>query len=258
MAAPYERATLATHPTDTTGRLPAVSPDTPDPSAARRAVVRQAASVGVATAAYGVSFGALSVASGLSLAQTCVLSLAMFTGGSQFAFVGVIGGGGGGAAAAATAGLLGVRNGFYGLQMAPLLRERGWRRPVAAQLTIDESTAVGTAQTSPELIRLGFWSTGIAVFVLWNLTTLLGALAGDAVGDPRTFGMDAAAAAAFLGLLWPRLRSLRPRAVALGSATLAAVLIPIVPAGIPVLATVLVALAGATVRADQPDVRSAS
>ncbi len=212
----------------------------------------------MATAAYGVSFGALSVASGLSLAQTCVLSLVMFTGGSQFAVVGVIGAGGSGAAAAATAGLLGVRNGFYGLQMAPLLRERGWRRAVAAHLTIDESTAVGTAQDSPGSVRLGFWATGLAVFALWNLTTLIGALAGDAVGDPRTYGMDAAAAAAFLGLLWPRLRSLRPRAVAAGSAALAAVLIPVVPAGIPVLATVLVALAGTAIRPERPDVRTAS
>jgi predicted branched-subunit amino acid permease len=211
---------------------------------ARNVVLRQALWVGIATGAYGISFGALSVASGLTVAQTCVLSLLMFTGGSQFALVGVVGAGGTGAAAVATAGLLGVRNGFYGLQLAPLLRPRPWLRPLTAHLTIDESTAVGTAQSRLDLVRLGFWSTGLAVFVLWNLTTLLGAILGNAVGDPRAYGLDAAAAAAFLALTWPRLKTMRPRAVAFGAALLAAVLIPIAPAGVPVLAAVLVALAG--------------
>jgi predicted branched-subunit amino acid permease len=213
-------------------------------SLARNVVLRQALFVGIATGAYGISFGALSVASGLTVTQTCVLSLLMFTGGSQFALVGVVGSGGTGVAAVAAAGFLGVRNGFYGLQMAPLLQARSWRRPLAAHLTIDESTAVGTAQSRPELVRLGFWSTGLAVFVLWNLTTLLGAVLGDAMGDPRAYGMDAAAAAAFLGLIWPRLTALRPRVVALGAAGLAVALIPIAPAGVPVLAAVLVAIAG--------------
>jgi predicted branched-subunit amino acid permease len=225
-------------------------------SARRAAVLRQAVSVGVASGTYGVSFGALSVAAGLSVAQTCALSVLMFTGGSQFAFVGILGAGGAGGAAIATAALLGVRNGFYALSMAPLLGVRGWRRPAAAQLTIDESTAVATAQlgdlagsTEPPrpLARLGFWSTGLSVFVLWNLTTLAGALAGTAVGDPRLFGLDAAAAAAFLGLVWPRLHTTQPRLVALGSVLLAAALIPVAPAGVPVLASVLVALAGACI-----------
>jgi predicted branched-subunit amino acid permease len=214
---------------------------------ARRAVLRQAASVGIATGAYGISFGALSVAAGLSVAQTCALSVLMFTGGSQFAFVGVVGAGGAGVAAAATAGMLGVRNGFYGLQMAPLLRARGWRRPLAAQLTIDESTAVGTAQAvlrpeRPDLARLGFWATGLAVFGLWNLSTLVGAVVGDALGDPRRYGLDAAAAAAFLALVWPRLRAALPRTVGLAAAAVALALVPVAPAGIPVLAAAAVAL----------------
>jgi predicted branched-subunit amino acid permease len=159
-------------------------------------------SVGFATGAYGVSFGALSVASGLSVAQTCVLSLLLFSGGSQFAVAGVAAAGGSGAAAVATAALLGVRNGLYGLQLGPILAVRGLRRVVAAQLTIDESTAVGTAQLAEhpdrrDLARLGFWATGIAVFVGWNAMTLAGAVVGDALGDPRRFGLDAAAAAAF-------------------------------------------------------------
>ncbi len=208
----------------------------------RRAVLRQAASVGIATGAYGISFGALSVAAGLSVTQTCVLSLAMFTGGSQFAFIGVLGAGGAGITAAATAALLGVRNGFYALAMAPRLQAGGWRVPAAAQLTIDESTAVGTAQLRPDLVRLGFWSTGLAVFSLWNAATLAGALAGAAVGDPAQYGLDAAAAAAFLALLWPRLRERTNRNVALAAVALAAVLIPVAPAGVPVLAAASVVL----------------
>ncbi len=215
--------------------------------AARAAVRRQAASIALATGAYGVSFGALSVTAGLSVAQTCALSALMFTGGSQFAFVGVIGAGGGGVAAVATAALLGARNGFYGLQMSPLLRPRGGTRLLAAQLTIDESSAVGIAQSAlhpgrRELARLGFWATGAGVFALWNAATLVGAMVGDALGDPRAYGLDAAAAAAFLALLWPRLRAARPRGVALAGAGIALVLVPLAPPGVPVLAAALVAV----------------
>ena len=217
-------------------------------SEGRGAVLRQALSIGVATGAYGLSFGALAVAAGLSVAQACVLSLVMFTGGSQFAFVGVVGAGGSPGAAIATATLLGARNGFYGLQMARLLRPRGWRRPLAAQVTIDESTAVATTQAAvrperPELARLGFWATAAAVFGLWNAATFAGALVGDALGDPRRYGLDAAAAAAFLALLWPRLRDHRTRLVAAGAVAVAAALVPVLPPGAPVLAAALVAVA---------------
>ena len=194
---------------------------------ARAAVLRQALSIGVATGAYGISFGALAVAGGLTVAQACALSLVMFTGGSQFAFVGVVGAGGSPGAAIATATLVGARNGFYGLQMARILRPRGPRRLLAAHVTIDESTAVGTAQAAvrpdrPDLAPLGFWATALAVFTLWNASTLLGALVGDALGDPRRYGLDAAAAAAFLALLWPRLSNGRTRAVAGGAVVVAA------------------------------------
>ncbi len=151
-----------------------------------RPIVRDALGIGVATGAYGLSFGALAVAAGLSLPQACALSLLMFTGASQFAFVGLIGGGA--AAAVATALLLGARNALYGLRLAPYLRPR----PLAAHLVIDESAAMAVRDT-PADTRLGFWSTGAAVFVFWNLATLLGALAGQALSDPRALGLDAAA-----------------------------------------------------------------
>ncbi len=203
---------------------------------------RQGLSVGVATGAYGVSFGALSVAAGLSVWQTSAMSLLMFTGGSQFAFVGVIGAGGAGAAAAATATMLGARNALYSLHMAPLLGLRRLSRPAAAHVTIDESVAVALSQGEPAERRRGFWVTGLAVFVFWNLTTLAGALLGSSFGDPRQWGLDGAASAAFLALLWPRLRELQARAVAAAAAVVAAALVPVAPAGVPVLAAALVAL----------------
>jgi predicted branched-subunit amino acid permease len=214
-------------------------------SAARRAqVLRQALSVGLASGTYGLSFGALSVTAGLSILQTCTLSVLLFTGGSQFALIGVIAAGGSGATAVATSTLLGLRNGLYGLQLTRLLGLRGVQRLVGAQLTIDESTAVAIGQPEAAASRLGFWATGASVFVLWNCTTLLGALAGNALGDPKRYGLDAAAASAFLALLWPRLKAREAQAVAVAAAFLAIVLSPAVPAGVPVLAAGLTAVAG--------------
>jgi predicted branched-subunit amino acid permease len=211
-------------------------------------VVRRALSVGLAASLYGVSLGALGVASGLTVAQTCVMSLLLFSGGSQFALVGIIGGGGSAASAITASSLLGIRNGLYGLQLKPILGVRGPRRVAAAQLTIDESTAVAVTQDEPPEQRRGFWITGAVIFVGWNLTTFIGALAGDALGDPKQYGLDAAAAGAFLGLLWPRLSPREPVAVAVGAALVAAVLVPAVPAGIPVVAAAVVAVVAGLAR----------
>ncbi len=202
----------------------------------RAGIVRDGLAVGVATGAYGVGFGAVSVASGLSVAQTCVLSLLMFTGASQFALAGVVAAGGAPLSGAATALLLGTRNTLYGLRMAPVLQWHGWRRAAAAHVLIDESTAMSLNRGSRSAARLGFLTTGVAVFVLWNLATAVGALAGEAVGDPRTFGLDAAVGAAFLALLWPRLHERRNVLVALAAAGLALAVVPVTAAGVPVLA----------------------
>ncbi|WP_062385255.1 AzlC family ABC transporter permease [Demequina iriomotensis] len=207
---------------------------------------QQALSVSLATGAYGLSFGALSVAAGLDVWQTCALSLLVFSGGSQFAFIGVIGAGGSAVSAVATSTFLGLRNGFYGVGLAPVLRPmRGARRAAAAQVTIDESTAVALAQPVEDRAarRAGFWWTGIGVFIAWNAITLLGALLGSRIGDPADWGLDAAAAAAFLALVWPRLAHRRAQAVAAASCVLALVLTPLVPAGLPVLAAAAVAIA---------------
>ena len=210
-----------------------------------RSTVRAGIAVGVASSAYGISFGALATASGLDVWQACVMSLLMFTGGSQFALIGVLASGGlaAGPSAIAGAALLGARNGIYGIRMKPVVAGHGfWQTFVAAWLTIDESTAVAVAQPDLRRQRVGFWTTGITIFILWNLTTLIGALIGDALGDIRQYGLDAAAPAAFLGLLWPRLRKLQPIAVAVGAAVVAVALTPVLPTGIPVLAAALVAV----------------
>lgn len=210
----------------------------------RRAAWRASLAVALAVSAYGISFGALAVASGLDIVQTCVLSLVMFSGGSQFALIGVLATGGTAAGPAAIAGatLLGLRNGLYAIRVSPIIGP-GWaKRLLAGHFTIDESTAVGTAQPTLESQRIGFWATGAMIYIGWNLTTLLGAILGDQLGDVRQWGLDAAAAAAFLGLLWPRLSALQPVAVAIAAAVVAVVLIPVLPQGVPVLAAALVAV----------------
>jgi predicted branched-subunit amino acid permease len=208
----------------------------------RRQIVSDGIAVSVATGAYGVSFGAIGVGNGLDIWQTCAMSLLVFTGASQFALVGVLGAGGAPLLGAASGLLLGVRNTLYGLRLAPLLGWHGLRRAAAAHLVIDESTAMSVTRESSEAARVGFLTTGVGVFVLWNLSTLIGAVAGDALGDPRDYGLDAAVGAAFLALLWPRLDSTTHRVVAIAAAAVATGLVPFTAAGVPVLAAAVVAL----------------
>lgn len=205
--------------------------------------MRMGLSISIATGLYGISFWALSVGAGLNLWQTMALSALMFTGGSQFAFIGVIAGGGTGAAALGAASLLGVRNAVYGMQMNRMLQPRGWRKAAAAQLTIDESAATASGQLEPQEQQRGFWTAGLGVFVLWNVFTLLGALLGDALGDPRKWGLDGAAVAAFLGLLWPRLRQREPVALAVLCGVVTMLAVPLLPPGLPILVAAVVGAA---------------
>jgi predicted branched-subunit amino acid permease len=222
----------------------------------RRAVVRDAVSVGLATGTYGVAFGAAGTAAHLSVWQTCALSLLVFSGGSQFALVGVLGGAGSipigsipigsVSAGVASALLLGARNSLYGVRLANLLRGGGRvRRLGQAQLVIDESTAMAIAQPTPEAAVLAFRTTGLAVFVFWNIATLLGAAGTAFVGDPAALGLDAAVPAAFLALLAPRLREgAAERWVAASGALIALAATPVLPPGVPVLLAALGVLGG--------------
>jgi predicted branched-subunit amino acid permease len=197
-------------------------------------VLRNAAGIGVAVGAYGLSFGAAAVAAGLSTLQACALSLLMFTGASQFAAVGVLGAGGSAVAAVASALLLGTRNALYAVRLSSLVPNRGPRRLLAAQLTLDESTGMATG-APPALAATAFWVTGGTIYLLWNLTTLLGALGAARLSDPGVLGLDAAVPAAFLALLWPQLRERRLVGVAVGGALLALAAVPLTPPGVPVL-----------------------
>ena len=207
--------------------------------------LRDSLSVSITVGAYGVAFGAAAVANGFSVLQACLLSLLTFSGASQFAVVGVIGSGGSAISAIATASLLGTRNALYGVIMAPRLRIKGLKRVLAAQITIDESTgvALGQEQRGDEAVQKGFWYTGIGVFVFWNLFTLAGALGAQAMGDVQSFGLDSAVPAAFLGLLWPRLTSSSERFLAITCAVFAVAMTPILPAGLPIIATAFIAIA---------------
>lgn len=204
------------------------------------AVERDALAIGVATGVYGVSFGVLAVAAGLSVAQACAMSALVFTGASQFAVVGVLGAGGGALAALAPALLLAARNALYGLALVPVLRRvHRVRRGLEVQLVIDESTAMARAHDDPARAHRAFLATGLSVFLFWNLGTLAGALLGGGLGDPRDLGLDAMFPAAFLALLAPQLRRSGAPAGAVAGAALAAAALAFVPAGVPILIAAL-------------------
>ena len=213
-------------------------------SAIAPATWRDSFSVSLTVGAYGIAFGAAGVAAGFSVFQSCLLSLLTFSGASQFAIVGVIGAGGSALSGITTASLLGIRNGLYGLRMAPLLHVKGLRRVVAAQITIDESTGVALSQEErgEAAMRQGFWLTGFGVYIFWNIFTLIGALGAQAMGDPAAWGLDAAVPAAFLGLVWPRLKKNSDRILAACAALLSLALTPILPAGIPIISTAILAV----------------
>ncbi|MBC7273699.1 MAG: AzlC family ABC transporter permease [Streptomyces sp.] len=204
-------------------------------------VVRDALGVGVAVGLSGFAFGVTSAGSGLTVWQTCALSLLVFTGASQFALVGALAGGGGWLAASAGALFLGVRNAFYGLRLSQVLSLPRGVRPFAAQWVIDETAAVALAQPARRSARIGFVVTGLSLYVLWNLTTLVGALGAEAIGDTEAWGLDAAGPAVFLALLAPMLRSGAERAVAGLAVVLGLGLLPVLPAGVPVLVSALAA-----------------
>ncbi len=211
----------------------------PNHLATRRKILRDAIGIGIGVATYGLSFGALGTATGLSLLETQLLSLMMFTGGSQFALVGTFAGGGSATSAISAASLLGVRNLAYAVRNNSLIKPTGWRKILGAQFTIDESTAMALGhEKGPDGIagaKYAFWATGASVFIFWNIATLLGAVAVSLVGDPNTYGLDAAIGAGFIALLWPQINNKFNLFIAVSCSFVAIVAIPIVQPGIPIL-----------------------
>jgi 4-azaleucine resistance transporter AzlC len=208
----------------------------------RRSLIRDCVVLGMAVGVFGVSFGVLAAGAGLGVAKSSVMSLLVFTGASQFAAVGVVVSGGSQAAAVGSALLLAGRNAAYGMAMSPLLQGGTGRRLAAAQLSIDESAAMATAQQDPGMQRLAFWATGASVYVFWNLGTVLGAVAGSAIGDPEAWGLDAAFPAGFVALVVPHLRHRRGRVAGLLGGLVAACLVPLAPPGVPILVAAAVVL----------------
>ncbi|HVC04606.1 MAG TPA: AzlC family ABC transporter permease [Candidatus Acidoferrales bacterium] len=204
-------------------------------AAAHRRIRNRAVTIGVSVVPFGLSFGAVSVETHLNLAQICLLSLVLFSGASQFALVSVIGGGGSLFSAVGTALLLGTRNGLYAARINALLRPTGWRRLLMAEVTIDESTAMAVTEASAGYAAWAFWATALTVYVLWNLSTIVGAFAGNALGSPAATGLDVAGPAAFTALLAPRLTSARMRLTALAAGAIALLTVPFVPVGAPIL-----------------------
>lgn len=205
--------------------------------------------LGLAVGISGLAFGAAAVSAGLTVWQTCALSLLAYTGASQFALVGAIASGGSLFAGAAGAILLGSRNALYSLRLAELLQVRGVRRLATAQGVTDESTAIALAQTGQANARTAFRATFVSLYLTWNMATLIGALGTGALGSPQSLGLDVVGPAAFLALIWPRLRAGgSERAVAVLGAAIALAATPLLPPGAPVILAAFAALAGALAR----------
>ena len=211
----------------------------------RRAIRRRAVSISVALMPFAFAFGISCADAGLSVWHAVGFSVLVFTGGSQFAAVGVLRDGGAPASAIASALLLGLRLLAYGVVMTPHLLGPRWKRALESHLMIDESVAVGLGAGDPSNVRYGYRWAGLSVFVLWNVSTVAGALVGSNAGDLiEKFGIDAAIPASFLALVWPRLLDERQRIIALVGALIAATQIPLAPPGIPILAAGLAAFVG--------------
>ncbi|MFJ9444244.1 AzlC family ABC transporter permease [Kitasatospora sp. NPDC101235] len=200
-----------------------------------RATLRDIALVCLADALVGASFGAISVSGGLPLWVPIALSVLVFAGGSQFAAVGVVLSGGGALAAVATGLVLNARLLPFGFTVADVLDGPRWRRLAGAQLLTDETAAFALQQSEPRRRRAVYWLCGIALFVVWNISVLLGALAGGLIGDTDALGLDAAFPAVLLALVLPSLADRRTRTAAVVGAAVAVAATPFVPAGLPVL-----------------------
>jgi 4-azaleucine resistance transporter AzlC len=212
----------------------------PAPREVRRASVTLAVAVGV----FGISFGVVATGAGLSVPMACAMSLLVFTGATQFAVIGVLAAGGSALAAIGSGLLLGARHIAYGLSLSRRMPPGIWKRLLAAQFLLDESTAMATAQDDPADAQRAFWWTGLSVFVFWNLGTLVGALFGNSLGDPGALGLDAVFPAAFLALLAPLLRRPDGRAAAIAGSVIGLALVPFAPAGVPIVAAAAGVVAG--------------
>jgi len=215
--------------------------------------VRDGMLLGLAVGLSGLAFGAAAASAGMTVRQTCALSLLAYTGASQFALAGAIAAGGSLIAGSVGAVLLGSRNALYSLRLAELLQVRGIRRLASAQGVTDESTAIALAQPDRAAAQAGFRATFASLYLTWNIATLVGALGAGSIGSPQSFGLDVIGPAAFLALIWPRLKSSgTERGVAFLGAAIALATTPLLPAGAPIILAAVAALAGTLARSTRP------
>jgi len=206
-----------------------------DPERSHRDGVRAVAPLAIAVLGFGASFGVLARAAGMGVVSPIVMSATTFAGSAQFAAASILGAGGGIASAVTAALLLNARYGPIGVSVAPYLHGSLWSRFIHAQLTVDETWAVaaeGEGRFNPKVL-LG---AGVTLYLAWVGGTVLGVAFGDLIGDPATWGLDAAFPALFLALLVPQLRTRDARLAALIGAAIALVLTPFTPAGVPIIA----------------------
>jgi 4-azaleucine resistance transporter AzlC len=197
--------------------------------------LRDIAMVCLADALVGASFGAIAVAGGLSLWVPVAMSLLVFAGGAQIAAVGVVLAGGSPIAAVVAGLVLNTRLLPYGFAVGDLLGDRWRTRLAGAHLTVDESVAFAASQPDQDRRRAAFWTCGVTLFVVWNAAVAAGALAGRAIGNTGSFGLDAAFPAVLLALVLPTLTDRGIRHAAMLGAVVAVAATPFLPAGLPAL-----------------------
>ena len=205
--------------------------------------IRAGAPIGVAAVVFGISFGVLARSAGMGSVAPVVMSATTFGGSAQFAVASILGAGGGMAAAVLAAVLLNARYGPMCLAAAPSLRGGRLRRALEAQLVVDESWAIAKRRRGRFDGRV-LVGVGLTLYVGWVGGTVVGAVAGKALGDPEALGLDAAFPALFLALLADQLGARRAPVAALVGAGLALALTPLTPPGVPVLAATLAVLVG--------------
>jgi 4-azaleucine resistance transporter AzlC len=192
---------------------------------------------------FGVSFGVLARAACMGALAPIVMSVTTFAGSAQFAAASILGDGGTAVAAISAAVLLNARYGPIGVSVAPSLTGGRWSRFLHAQLTVDETWAIAAEGDGRFNTRV-LLGAGVTLYAAWVLGTILGVAFGDVIGDPATWGLDAAFPALFLALLVPQLRSRRDAAAAVLGAGIALALTPFVPAGVPIVAAAAACLLG--------------
>jgi predicted branched-subunit amino acid permease len=206
-------------------------------SPSRRTTVRDIVLVCAADAILSVSYGATSVAGGLPPWVPIAMSLIVFSGGAQIAATSIVLAGGNPFAAIAAGALLNTRLLPYGFTVADITDRNWFTRVAGAYLTTDETVAFALRQDSPERRRHAFWTSGIGLYTSWNVATVAGTIAGTMIKNTGTFGLDATFPAMMLALALPAITSRRIAAAAGTGAVAAVALTPLLPAGLPVLAS---------------------